>query len=113
MNKVCGHYIAVKPDNVEKKSKGGIVLAEDYDSNQHSRAEAAATTGIVIDVGDMSWKAYDGNHPEWKPWCEKGDRIVFTRHVAKIYNDKDDLDDDGNPKKIFIIADENVLMVIS
>ena len=108
---VTGHYVAVVPTEVEKVSKGGIVLAEDYDTNQQSRAEAGSTKGTVIDIGNMAWKAYDGNDPDWKPWCKIGDQVWFQRHVSKIIEDKDTLDKDGNPTKIFIMADENILWV--
>lgn len=106
---VCGHYVALIPDDIEKTSKGGIVLAEEYDSSKASRVEAASTTGIVVGIGPTAWKAYDSSDPDWKPWCEIGDRVVFTKHVAKVYEDKDDLQD-GKPRKIFIIVDENVLL---
>ena len=106
---VTGHMVAVIPMDVEKVSKGGIVLAEDYDSNQKSRAEAGSTRGIVIGVGEMAWKAYDGNDPDWKPWAAVNDIVWFQRHVSKIIEDKDNLDIDGNPTKIFVMADENVI----
>lgn len=106
---VTGHFVAVKPDDVEKVSKGGIVLAEDFDSNKKARAEAAATTGTVISIGNTAWKAYDGDHPDWKPWATIGDKVWFQRHVAKVIEDKDDLDVNGNPKKIFVLCDENII----
>lgn len=106
--KVCGHYVAVVPDKIEKVSSGGIVLDTDFDPNKRARTEAASTVGTVVSVGDMAWKAYDGNDPDWKPWAGVGDRVWFQRHVAKVIEDKSDLDEDGNPKKIFVMADENI-----
>jgi len=109
---VTGHYVAIDVDEVEKVSKGGIVLSEDYDVNKAARVEAASTTGVVVGIGAMAWKAYDGGDPDWKPWCKLGQRVVFVKHVAKIFEDKDSVGKDGKPKNIFIIADENILMVL-
>ena len=106
---VTGHNVAVIPDKAEKVSKGGIVLAEDFDSDKKARADAAATTGIVVGIGATAWRAYDGDDPNWKPWANLGDRVWFVRHVSKVIEDKDDLDDNGNPTKIFIMADENII----
>ena len=107
--KVTGHYVAVKPDEVETVSKGGIILAEALDSDKRARAEAGSTVGTIISVGNTAWKAYDGNDPDWKPWAKEGDRVWFQRHVAKVIEDPTDLDKDGKPKKIFIMADENII----
>jgi co-chaperonin GroES (HSP10) len=109
---VTGHFVAIIPDEVEKVSKGGIVLAEDFDTNKSARVEAASTVGTVVGIGAMAWKAYDGDDPDWKPWAKIGDSVVFVRHVAKIYEDKDDLDTEGNPRKVFILADENIIMIL-
>lgn len=106
---VTGHYVAVVPDEVETVSKGGIILDTDFDSDKKARAEAASTVGTVISVGNTAWRAYDGNDPDWKPWAKIGDRVWFQRHVAKVIEDEDNLNDDGKPRKIFIISDENVL----
>ncbi|MDH5426190.1 MAG: hypothetical protein OEY29_14470 [Gammaproteobacteria bacterium] len=106
---VTGHYVAVVPDEIEKVSSGGIVLAEDFDPNKKSRVEAASTRGTLVGIGPMAWKAYDGNDPDWKPWGEIGDQVWFQRHVAKVIEDKENLDKDGKPKKIFIMADENII----
>lgn len=109
---VTGHYLAVKVDEVEETIKDGalkgFVTEAGVDQNKKKRMEAASTTGIVISVGSMCWKAYDFDKPGWKPWCEVGHRIVFVRHSAKIIDDEDNLDANGNPEKIFVIADENV-----
>lgn len=109
---VKGHYLAIKPDEVEEIIKEGalkgFVTEAGVDVNKKKRLEAAAETGVVIAVGPMCWKAYDYDKPGWEPWCEVGDRVWFVRHSAKLIDDKDDLDSSGNPKKIFVIPDENI-----
>lgn len=101
---VCGHYVAVKPDLPEAKSSGGIVLATEYDGNERDRAIAASVTGTVISIGPDAWKAFGSE----EPWAKVGDKVLYIRHVSKIYDDPDDLDVYGKPSKIFIIADENI-----
>ncbi len=99
-----GHYVAIKPDDVEKVSDGGIVLATEYDSNLKSREEAASTRGTVIDIGPDAWKAFGSD----EPWAKVGDKVHFVRHASKIIEDTDDMKD-GMPAKIFILVDENVI----
>jgi len=102
--KVTGHYVAIKPDDVEEVSKGGIVLASEYDSDLKNREEDATTTGTIIDIGPDAWKAFGSD----KPWAKIGDRVNYVRHTSKIIEDKDDLVN-GKPRKIFITVDENVI----
>lgn len=103
---VTGTHVAIKPDEVEKVSEGGIVLAQEYDTNLKLRTEKAATTGVVVDVGPDAFKTTD---PDWKPWCVIGDRVHFVRHTSKFVEDKDDLDSDGKPRQIFITQDSNIV----
>ncbi len=102
--KVTGHYIAIKPDDIEKVSDGGIVLAAEYDSNLKSREEAASTRGVIIDIGPDAWKAFESD----KPWAKVGDIVHFVRHASKIIEDTSDMKD-GKPTKIFVLVDENVI----
>ena len=112
---VTGHYLAVLPDTVTNEEKkieegaleGFVIESSPSDSNERARMDASATTGTVLSVGNMCWRAYDGNDPDWKPWAKVGDRIVFVRHSAKIIKDEEDTDELGKPKEIWIIADEN------
>jgi len=104
LGNVCGHYVAIQVDEIEKVSEGGIVLAESFDKNLANRVEVASTKGVVVDVGAMAWKAYDGNDPDWKPWAEVGHTVYFKKHSAKII----EYEEDGQKKKLFITADENI-----
>lgn len=104
---VCGHYVAVYPDAIKKAKKGEIILPEEFNADKAARAQAGEVTGVVMDVGQTAWHAYDKKSDNWKPWAEVGDRVWFQRHVAKVIEDKDDLVD-GKPRKIFVMADENI-----
>ncbi len=102
---VCGHYVAIAPDEVEKVSEGGIVLAAQYNDDHASRELAATTTGTVISIGPDAWVAFKSN----KPWAKVGDRVSYMRHTGKVILDEGDLDVDGQPKKVFVFVDENVI----
>ena len=77
-----GHRVIIFPDPVEKVSAGGIVLALD-----ERREKSETSTGTVIDFGPSAWldPALGG-----KPWCEKGDRVVFAKYSGKFVTDPDD-----------------------
>ena len=93
-----GHYVLLKPDEVEELSDGGIYLNADT-----KRERAATTTGTVVSIGDMAWKAFDRGDPDWKPWAEVGERVYFTRHVSKLIVDAE------TEEEFFLISDENIL----
>ena len=86
--KAVGHRVIVKPDLVEMKSKGGILLAVD-----EKREQAAAQRGTVIDIGEMAWKnpLYGFGLEGWAPWCKVGDRVFFARYSGKLFRDGDEL----------------------
>lgn len=93
-----GHYVLLKPDEVEETSKGGIIM------NVDTRRElAATTTGTIVSIGKMAWKAFDGADPDWEPWAEVGERVYFTRHVSKIIIDPE------TEEQFFLLSDENIL----
>ena len=70
-----GHYILVLPDNVEKKSKGGIILANETVDN----AERDTTQGTLIAVGHIGWAEFgDGTN-----WASPGDHVSFGRHAGR------------------------------
>jgi len=103
--KVTGHYVAITPDDVEKVSEGGIVLAANYNEDHASRELAATTTGTIIDIGPDAWIAFKSS----EPWAKVGDRVSYIRHTGKEIIDLENLDDNGKPKKVFVFVDENVI----
>lgn len=74
-----GHRVLVKPDFVEEKSKGGIILAQDTVKQE----QGAQVIGTVLDIGTTCWiDSGDGT-----PWCKIGDRVVFAKYSGmKIWN---------------------------
>lgn len=96
-----GHYVLIKPDEVEEVSREGIILNVDA-----KRELAAKTRGTVVKVGATAWYAYDYDKPTWKPWAQPGDYVQFVRHAATLVMDPD------TEEEYFIIADENILATI-
>ena len=45
-----GHHVLIKPDAVEEKSEGGILLQTAFDQNTLTREKAATTTGVIVAV---------------------------------------------------------------
>lgn len=65
-----GYRVLVKPDPLEEKTAGGIIIAEPI-REQHDRAQA---TGRLVAVGAFAWK-------EWPAgWAKPGDRVLFDKY---------------------------------
>lgn len=68
--------VLVKPDRVEEKTKGGIIIPD----IERDREQFAATKGTLVAVSPMAFKFQD-----WPPIAAKprpGDRVVFPRYVG-------------------------------
>lgn len=91
-----GHRLVVKPDEIQKYSKGGVLIVSD-----ENRELAAQTFGTVVGIGPQCWAEFgDGT-----PWVEKGDRIVYAKYAGftvKVPNDEED-------RKYVIINDSDVV----
>jgi co-chaperonin GroES (HSP10) len=70
-----GHYILILPDEVEKKSKGGLYLANETIDN----AERDTTQGTLIAVGPIGWAEFG----KGTPWAKAGDKVSFGRHAGR------------------------------
>lgn len=109
--RVTGHYVAIRPDEVTASNKlyssakqAGLYIPE----NELKREQAATTTGTVISVGPQAFKAFGPNH-DGPRWADIGHRVVFVKHVSKVVDDEDNFDEEGNPKKVFVLTDENII----
>jgi len=108
--KVVGHYVLVKPEREGKKlSRGGIIIPKGI----AAREDVASVRGKIVGVGDNAWKAFNqGESGPGKPWAKVGQNVFFKRHVSDRIEDKDDLDEDGEPEEYFLMNDENILAII-
>ena len=67
-----GHRILIKPDKIEEKTKGGIIIHHDL----LQKEQQAQVAGMVVEVGGDCYREYDA------PWCKKGDRVLYQRHAG-------------------------------
>lgn len=85
---VVGHRVLLKPHSVEEETEWGFKLDV---GDTFKREKAATVLGEVVSIGNMAWKAFDGDHPDWKPWCKIGDVVFFAKYGGKFIklNDED------------------------
>jgi chaperonin GroES len=107
-----GNRILIKPDALEEKTEGGIIIPP----KERERHQQAQTAGILIAVGPDAWshmtkKTYRVIDGELRlvemetsgysdPFAEEGDRVTFARYgglqvrgedgeMYRILNDED------------------------
>jgi co-chaperonin GroES (HSP10) len=76
------HGVLVKPDNVETKTEGGIILPEEVTNKERKAVEY----GTVVRTGPRAFIDY-GRSPDV---LSAGDRISFARYAGKEIRDTDD-----------------------
>jgi co-chaperonin GroES (HSP10) len=103
--RAIGHRIVVKPDPVEEKTAGGIVLAIDT-----KRERAAVQKGTVLDIGPLAWTNEVIFGKSAKPWCRVGDRVFFARYGGKMINLNEDTTQE--PDNVVILNDEDLQALI-
>ena len=78
--KPTGWRVVVLPFRPPKKSKGGIVLAE----QAVERQQLATVCGYVVDTGPLAYS--DTDKFPTGPWCKKGDWVIFARYAGARIN---------------------------
>lgn len=81
MWKAVAHRITVKPDEVEEKTKGGIIIAQDKRMAMNNQV-----TGVITDIGEDAYAAF-------KPKREfaglkVGDRVAYAKYAGKWINNE-------------------------
>lgn len=109
---IVGHRLLVKPDPVKEQidvpnslKEGGFEVVKPVDLER--REEAGTQIGTVIQVGPTAFRAFDGNDPNWQPWCKAGDRIIFARYAGKFVEDPE------SKERFFVINDEDVQVKVN
>ena len=75
-----GWRILIKPQEVKKVSKGGIILTTE---TSEAREQMGNTTGVVIAMGDQCYS------DEPSAWCVVGDKVIFAKYAGLLYTGKD------------------------
>ena len=71
----AGYRILVLPFTPKNKSKGGILFSQET----LDKARISTTCGYVLKMGDL---AYKDTEKFGKPWCKKGDWVIFARYAG-------------------------------
>ncbi len=99
----AGYRILVLPFTPKNKTKGGILFSQE----SLDKARIATTCGYVLKMGDLAYKDKD---KFGKPWCKKGDWVIFARYAGsrlpieggevRILNDDEVLGTVSDPESI-------------
>ena len=99
----AGYRILVLPFTPKNKSKGGILFSQET----LDKARISTTCGYVLKMGDL---AYKDTEKFGKPWCKKGDCVIFARYAGsrlpieggevRILNDDEVLGTVKNPESL-------------
>ena len=73
-----GDRIVVKIKREEKKTKGGIILPDEY----ADKKEMAQLEAIVMESGETADQMLD-------VWPEPGDRVLITKYAGLLYTGED------------------------
>lgn len=92
----AGHRVLIKPEIVEEKTSGGIILAQ----TTKDREQQATMRGVVVEVGENAWKAFD----DGRPWAKVGDKVVFRKYAGEKIPEGDE--------EYRVVNDEDVLAII-
>ena len=99
MIKVMLNRVLCKPDELEKKSKSGIIL--EY-GEKEKRYEAGIQHGTIVSVGDKAWEDWGSTYIP-----QLGDRVLWAKYSGVGVIDPD------TGEKLVILNDEDVLCVLS
>lgn len=78
MIKVCGHYVLIKPDPVERTSNAGIIMQTESEAKKESRARVI---GTIAQLGPFAWD----DDPE--PWAKVGDKTLYSKYGGTFVTD--------------------------
>ena len=99
------YNVIVKPDPVEEKTAGGIILAP----VTTDRDKFAVQTGTIIDLSPHAFSYADWPDGARKP--EVGDRVLFGRYKGSTFGKGDDEVRIVKDKDIDAIIDEEAAPV--
>jgi len=94
----AGHKILVKPKELEKTSKGGIILARDEE-----RYQEATTEGTVVALGPTAYLKVD----DGRPWVKPGDYISYGKYAGALI-----MDEETNEKYV-VLHDVDVVAILT
>lgn len=82
-----GFKVLVYPDKVDNVEKFENSVIEKVDLRPERQKVAEEQSGTIVAIGAMAWKAFDRGAPDWTPWAEVGDKVLFTKYGGKWVKD--------------------------
>ncbi len=93
--KPFGTIVVVEVDKTEEISNGGIVLT----SSTMERGQMEASTGTLVEVGDMAYQEYKAANYDYP---KVGEKVYFKKYSGIIVTDK------PNKREFRSMQDEDV-----
>lgn len=79
-----GYKVIVKPEKIEKKTKGGIILPD----QTRDMEQRGGIRGEIIAIGPNAEVKFNvDGEPRW---AEVGDKVIFARYGGFIIEDNDE-----------------------
>ena len=89
-----GYRVLVKPEPIEERTAGGIIIAQ---TDPYKQAQCA---GTVVAIGEDCWREFKS------PWAKVGDRVLFAKYGGLMRKGLDG-------EEYRILNDEQITCVIS
>lgn len=81
--KPAGYFVLIKQDEIEEKSKGGIILTQ----NAVGINQAQQTVGTILARGDVAFTGGDWGKGDRDMLCP-GAKVVFKKHAGQRFKPK-------------------------
>jgi len=91
-----GFHVLIKPDPVETKTAGGIILAVNEKLEKHQ-----TDTGEIVAIGKCAWS----DKADGKAWAKVGQRVYYAKHAGKFLKDPE------TDEEFLLVQDEDVLAI--
>lgn len=102
---VLGYRVLIKPDAVQEKTKGGIIIQTDKRLDKFNQQ-----TGTIVSIGAQAWTDVTTG----EPWAKVGDYVLYAKYGATRIVDpttQDDATQEGD--EYILVADQDVLCKIT
>lgn len=94
----AGHRVLVKVEEIEKRTAGGIIIADTI----RDKMTEANIFGTIVKIGVNAWKAFD----DGEPWAKEGDRVAFAKYGGFVIEDPD------TKEQFRLLNDEDITAIV-
>jgi co-chaperonin GroES (HSP10) len=75
----AGYRLLVKPDVIEEKTQGGIIIP----ATEREKQQFRQSTATVFSIGEFAWQDYKGQ------WAKVGDKVLTKEYPGVLVKDPD------------------------